>query len=207
MTRRAQLGDEDLSGWQSDGHQLITGRGPRIEIPMIAPSGLQACHGRIRRGRRGRRPEPSFELGVAEAGAPETVSDVDAHFVAARTDRRPGRGDQIIGTAAKLASERGHSRPGNTRRRSPPSGVGRRGRAGSSIGDKQRHAVGRSHGQGESRVVRHDDVGLRTETRGLTGNQNVGSVHLVDTNEARGVALQRLGHIRPAPVVAFPRAR
>ena len=59
------------------------------------------------------------------------------------------------------------------------------------ISDQQRDTVGCGDGQGESRSVRNDDVGISTGSGALPRNEHIRAMNLVNPHEALGIGLQR----------------
>ena len=53
------------------------------------------------------------------------------------------------------------------------------------VGEEQGNAVGCLDGQGERRIARYDNVGLRVAAKGIFGDHDRSAMNLMDTNELR----------------------
>lgn len=144
--------------------------------------------------------EPSIDLHEGKASGLKRGPEIGANFVAARSNRWAGCGNQVRRPAAELARQRVDSDARDGGRQTSPACVRGSHRAGAAVGHEQRDAVGSLNRETERRVVGEDDIGLgfvRRHSVARSPHHDIRVVHLPDALELLRLDRKRPGHITP----------
>lgn len=205
MARRAQPRRKHALVNHASLDQHVARRRPSVEEPVVCPTGGRQSRHRWISGPDLRGLEkPSSHLIGSKTGCLELATKVEANFVAAGPNRRAERDQQVVGPAAELTRHRVHDSRWNACRHATPSCVRGGDCTGTTVGDKQRHAIGGLNGQAEIRSVGYDDVGVRARGsfRCIRGDEHRATVDLSRPDERRSIELEAGSHLGPRFIVA-----
>ena len=145
--------------------------------------------------------EPAVDEMSGMLGRSESVHQLTAHFVAARSDAWADSDDQVRWLRAELTCQRLHGGGGHSRSRAAPSGMNGCHGTAPGIGQEQGDAVGSPNGNREVSVIRDESIArtrLKNRRRITSQANDIASVYLSEPSNPTHA--QRLSDAFPRPV-------
>jgi hypothetical protein len=172
----AQIARMYLQRGNPGADELVTRGAPEIEVRLLTAR------------------EPGRRFRVTR----EMASQIAAHLIAARTDARTDRGDDVFSARSIPRRQCAHSDDCRTSRCALPPGVNRRHCTGSAVGEEERNAVRCLDGEHKRAIIGHRDVRFRIARFSPPRLEYVRTVHLAHARDALRRDAQRERKIAPS---------